>query len=486
MIHKEKIKKAFKWQLLTISVHAVLQISFIMLGARLIPKEVHGAFAILYALVFMMSIFSDAGVSAALIQRKEINLKHISIAFYSSLIISLILFLLVFLFSSDISLFYEEKIKIQEIRVASFIFVMIAVAKVSESLLIREFRYKELFISKSFSFFIGNIIVMCILAVNNLGIYALIIGFITMQFINSLTFFLWTRHTLLIRFGKKEFQELYYFGYSFTILRIVNYLCSQIDKLLIGRYLPLDVLSLYEKGQYVSKMPPKYLGNIVDSLMFSVFSKIDDDVIKKDYFVKICALILVISSYFSILLFFNSSLVVTIFLGQDWIKSIPFLQILSLSIPAVILSRIGDIVVRSENKMLKSIPIKLFFFSLLILVILYFKNHNYLMLTSIIVVSYWIHSILMLYLSLSIVNARYFRMIKLLLIILMAVAFISLKYYSFSFLIPNPWLFLIFNLFVDIVIIYGLAFIFRNNSDVHGATQIFKNLIINLLHKWKT
>lgn len=483
MIDKLKIQKAFKWQLLNISIQAILQIAFIMISARVLPQEIHGAFAILYAFVFVMAISSDVGVSTALIQRKDINLKHTSIAFYSSLCISLVLFLFVFLFSKYISVFYDQKIKVQDIRWASLIFIFMAIGKVSESFLIKNFRFKEIFISKSLSYFIGSIIVMYFLAINGFGLYALIIGFITTQSLNSILFFLWTRHSLLLRFGKKEFKDLYYFGSSFTLLRIVNYLSSQIDKLLMGKYLPLDTLSLYDKGQYIAKMPPKYIGNTIDSILFSAFSKIEDIEIKKNYLEKIVALIFGVSCYFAIVIFFNSSIIVKSILGPDWIDSAPFLRILAISIPAIILARIGDIVVRSENKMFRSLPIKIIFLIILLLSILVFRNASYLSLTAGIVVAYWIHALLMLFLSLSIVNANYLKMIKVIFVISAFTILVSLKYYLLSHYIQNDWLFLIINFFIDVILIAVIILIFKNDKNILGLINIFKRAIFITLKR---
>lgn len=475
MIDKQKIRGAFKWQILNISVQAILEIAFIMISARVLPIEVHGAFAILYAFVFFMTISSEAGVSSALIQRKKVNAKHISTAFYSTLGISLILFVLIYLFSNTISTFYEQKIESEEIRWAALIFVFVTIGKVPESFLIRSFRYKELFIARSLSFFIGSILVMYLLAINDFGIYALIIGFMTTQGLTSIGFFLWSRPSFRLSFGRKEFLDLYYFGSSFTLLRIVNYLSSQIDKLMMGKYLPLATLSLYEKGQYITKMPPKYIGNIIDSIMFSTFSKIEGKGIKKGYLLKIISVIFSISSYFTILLYFNSSIAVKSILGKDWIDVIPFMEILVLSIPAIILARVGDIVVRSENKMFRSLPIKITFLSILLLSIFSFKDSNYLTLTASIVVSYWVHALLMLFLALSILESLYLRFFKMLFVIIGLGIILVLKYQAMSHFFQNEWIFLFLNLLTDVLIIAGNTYIFRNNTYVKGIIKTLRS-----------
>ena len=358
MLHKGKVRNAFKWQVLNISLQAVFQIAFIMMSARVLPKEVHGVFAILNSFIFVLSITSEGGVSSAIVQRKEINKKHISISFYITMILGLLMFLTIFGFSGVIANFYDEKVTQQQLILASFIFIFKSLGSVSRAFLVRNFEFKQLFIANNLSFFIGNIIVVYILATLGYGIYALIYGYIITQFVQSVIYYLSAKHSFKIYWAKEEFNHLFYFGSSFMLLKITNFLSSQIDKLLLGKYVSVELLSIYEKGQFISKMPPKYFGNSIDAIMFSSFSKISDPDQKNTYFSNIALVIIAIMFFFSTFIFFNAELLVQFFLGKNWLDTVPYLKIFAFVMPAMLLARFGDIIVRSENKMFKGIPIK--------------------------------------------------------------------------------------------------------------------------------
>jgi len=474
LLEKGKIKSAFKWQVLNISSQAILQFVFIMISARILPKEVHGAFAILNALVFVMTISSEGGVSSALIQRKIINKKHISIAFYLTVFISLFLFIIIYFSSDFISDFYDRKVKMKEIQLASLIFVIMAIGKVSEAFLIKEFRFKQLFISKNISFIIGNILVVFVLANLNFGIYSLILGFITTQLITVLLYYYFSQHSFAFNWGKKEFNDLFYFGSSFTLLRVVNYLSSQADKLLIGKYFSVTSLSIYEKGQYISKMPPKYVGNAIDAIMFSAFSKIENKKTKGEYFDIILAFVFLIGIYFGLLFYYNADLFVAVILGDNWSDAVPFLKILSLSIPAILLARIGDIIVRAENKMFKSLPIKVLFLLSIIISVLVFKDEQLIFVSALIVICYWIHGFLMYFLSMTIMKRNIIRGVLIFFLLIFIGFLIYLKFYFIELLINNNWYFLLINIIVDSIILSILLFVFKNNRFV----IMFKNIFI--------
>jgi len=477
LLEKKVLKSAFKWQVFNISLQAILQFVFIFISARVLPKEVHGAFAILNALIFVMTISSEGGVSSALIQRKNVNDKHISIAFYITMLISTILFIAIFFSSGIISEFYDQKIGINEIRWASIVFVLMALGKVSESYLIKYFKYKELFISKNVSFLIGNIVCVYFFAKLGYGIFALIYGFIVTQSINTALYYLFYRHSLKFNWGKKEFNELFYFGSSFTLLRVVNYLSSQIDKLLIGKFYSVTALSVYEKGQYISRMPAKYVGNTIDSLMFSAFSKIEDNVKKGKYFLMITAGIFFSGLYFACLFYFNSDIIVTIILGSNWLDTVPYLQLLSIAIPAILLARLGDVIVRSENKMFKSLPVKLGFLLLLLGSIYIFSDSELLFVTAMVVVCYWLHGAAMFTLSVLLLKSNPLKFLKLYVLIIVLIVMLILKYFGIDNVGLSDLNKIIINIFTDVLLLLIAGWLFRKKPFVVKIKSAFLGLL---------
>jgi len=389
-----KVQSAIIWQFLNIIIQGVLQLFFIAITARLLPKEVHGAFAIINAIVFLVTLFSEGGVGSALIQQKESNEKDISIAFYTTVLISFSLFLLIFFLSDFISNFYEFKIKASHIKVASLSFVSMTLGKVSRALLIKEFEFKKIFISNITSFIIGYMLCGILLAYNGFGIWSLIFAILIYQSIMSLLFYFFARHSLKFRYGKKEFDRIFYFGSSFTLVRISNYLSSQIDKILLGRLIDTGILGVFEKSQFIAKMPSKYVGNTIDSVLFSYISKVGNKSEKEEYFGLILGLLFLIGTYFGIVLFIYSKIFVFTLLGENWLEVIPLLQIFSLSIPFVLVARLGDIMIRAENKIFYSLPIKIFYISMIVCSIFLQYQNGINTVSGYIVASIIIHSIL--------------------------------------------------------------------------------------------
>lgn len=361
----------------------------------MIPKEIHGAFAIINSIVFLVTLFSEGGVGSALIQRKIINEKHVSISFYITLIISLCFFITLYFLSGYIEAFYDGKIEAIHIKIASFSFLTMAIGKVSRALLVKEFRFKEIFISSSLSFFIGYIVCGIYLANAGYGIWSFILALLIFQTLKSALFFFFARHSLTFSYGKEEFNQIVYFGSSFTLIRITNYISAQIDKILLGKLIDTGSLGLFEKAQFISKMPAKYVGNTIDSVLFSYISKVEQKEKKEQYFALIAGLLFIIGGYFGVVIYFNAQIFINILLGANWDEVIPLLEVLAISIPFVLLGRLSDILVRAENKIFYSAPIKIIYILLIVSSIFLVYQESLLKIISYLVGCVVIHGVLM-------------------------------------------------------------------------------------------
>ena len=104
----DKIKHAGKWQSFSVLSLNVLQIIYFSIMTRLLFKEDYGLMAIINAIIGIGNIFVHGGMGSALIQRKEINNKHINGALQTSLLIGLILCAVLYVMAPFIAAAYND------------------------------------------------------------------------------------------------------------------------------------------------------------------------------------------------------------------------------------------------------------------------------------------------------------------------------------------------------------------------------------------
>ena len=88
----KKLKSAGKWQTLQIVIQVIAQFGYMAIMARLLTKADFGLMALALSFIGFGTIFSEGGMGVSLIQRKNINQKHINAALQSSVLIGVVIF----------------------------------------------------------------------------------------------------------------------------------------------------------------------------------------------------------------------------------------------------------------------------------------------------------------------------------------------------------------------------------------------------------
>lgn len=105
---QKKTGKAIKWYGIEVFGKQLLQIGITILLARLLEPEDFGLIGMVYIFVLVSSVIVDGGFAAALVYKKNIDSADKSTVFYTNIIISLLLYLLIFIFSESIASFYNQ------------------------------------------------------------------------------------------------------------------------------------------------------------------------------------------------------------------------------------------------------------------------------------------------------------------------------------------------------------------------------------------
>src|SRR6478736_2034304 len=108
MVKKKQVIQSGAWQMLNVSIKVFSQFAYYGVMARLLQTSELGVFALLTAFMNFGNMLGDGGMGYALVQRKEIEKKHINAAFYSSLVLGVILYLIIFFTAPLWAWFYEK------------------------------------------------------------------------------------------------------------------------------------------------------------------------------------------------------------------------------------------------------------------------------------------------------------------------------------------------------------------------------------------
>ena len=483
----KKVITSLNWQVLTLTCQALATIVFLMIKSRIIDPETFGVFAIINILIGILSMFTEFGFGAALIQREKVKDSHISFAFYSTLATGLLLFSFIVLLSPTIVSFYENKFDTSVLIAVGFNIVILSLGIVSKSLIMRDLEFKKLFFVVFVSNFLGNIFGI-ILALYGFEIWALISINIFMNVISVTIAFASKPHSLKMTFDITAAKEIFNFGVGLTLLRLFNQLSNQVDKLLIGKFMTPVTLGFYERSLFVATMPRIYVGSALDGVLFSTLSRIQSNIKEvRNLFFRVLSLLSVFMSYICITVFFNAKEIILVILGENWLEAVPILKILALLIVVQIYSRFTDTLVRSLNVLYKSSVIKGAYLLVITCLVYFSIPYGIKMISLMVVLSSLIHSVLLINLALRITKTNILFFIDSLLpsVYLIVLLFIkNIFFIEIAVLSDNNILNFLINLMSDfILLIFSFKYIIGKENTIFLKNIIINMTVLNSKHK---
>ncbi|MEZ5563463.1 MAG: lipopolysaccharide biosynthesis protein [Gammaproteobacteria bacterium] len=342
MVSHAAVKSGLSWQSASLGIQVTLQLVVLALLARLLEPQAFGLVAASYIAIDLCQLLSEAGASAAVIHRQQLDRDFAGTAWSTSIAIGLFLFVVLALVSGPVSSFLAMA-DLQPVLIAlGGVFVLMGTARVPEALLQRELRFSTLMKVNLTSQAFGYALPAIVLALLGFGVWALVAATLLQWTIKASLLCIITRGTYTPSFSSTALREMLAFGLGITKEKIWNYVIVQGDRFIIGRRLGTEVL-----GQYyvmaVALLPSRYFGDLIDNVFFPVMARMRDDREKL-----ITTWLSLITNCFvfmfgvGIFLAANGEAIVHLAFGERWLATTPVFQVLCLGAGFVMIIRISD------------------------------------------------------------------------------------------------------------------------------------------------
>ncbi|SLM28700.1 membrane hypothetical protein [Desulfamplus magnetovallimortis] len=361
-----KLKKAGFWQTTQTVIQVVFQFAYIGVMARLLSKSDFGLMAIAGGFIGMGTIFSEGGMSAALIQRKNITQKHMNAGLQGGILIGGLLFVIFFFSSKYIANFFNQPSLNLLIKVIGINVVLHSISGISMGLLQKYFQFHKIALVNLTSTIVGYIAGI-ILGLKGFGVWSLVVATLSTSLINTVGFLYLAPVRLSLRVHIKEWKELFSFGFGMILLKIANYFNDRGLNLILGKILDADLLGVFERVSKIKIIPSIYIGKILDTIMFPAMSEIQDEherlfKIYQHALGVVNSLLMPVAVY---LIIFSEE-VVLLLLGSNWHEAVLPLQIMFVVIPFSSSGRMADSVIRAKGLIYKNVARKFIYVAVLI------------------------------------------------------------------------------------------------------------------------
>jgi O-antigen/teichoic acid export membrane protein len=305
-----------------------LQFGVTVILARLLVPEDFGLVAMIAVFTGFASLFVDFGLAAAIIQRKDIDERHLSSAFWMNVAAGIALSAIVAALAPALSAVYGEPRLLALTLVMAATFTLGSIGIVQNALLSRAMNFRRLGAIEVAAAVVGGGTAIAA-ALMGYGVWSLVIQYFAsagtrLMLLWSLSD--WRPHLLLDR---NAVWELWRFSRNLAGFRAVNYWSRNADNFLIGKFVGASGLGIYSRAYSLMLMPLEQISAVTARVMFPALSRIQEDRprVKRAYLRAVGIVGLLSFPVMAGLFVVAEPFILTLY-GAKWRDVIPVLQIL--------------------------------------------------------------------------------------------------------------------------------------------------------------
>lgn len=325
---KQKTVKGVSWSFIdNITNYGIAFLVGIVLARILTPEE-YGVMAMVTIFIAVSNSIVDSGFSNALIRKRNISSVDYNTVFYFNLIVSLFLYLILYVSAPAISVFFKEPILVDVMRVIGWMLIINAFAIIPRTILVRNINFKtQTKVSLIASLSSGVIGIG--MALTGWGVWSLVGQQLTRQLFNTVFLWIFCRWRPLWEFSTQSFKELFGFGSKLLASGLIDTIYKDIYSLIIGRFYSAADLGQYTRASQFSTIFSSNLTTVVQRVSYPVLSSIQNEPERLlGAYRRVIKTTMLVTFGCMLGLGAVAKPLILILIGEKWLPAVYFLQII--------------------------------------------------------------------------------------------------------------------------------------------------------------
>lgn len=325
---KKDTTKGVFWSLIERFGTQGVQFLVMLVMARLLSPNDYGVVGLLVVFVSIAQAFVDGGFSQALIRKKDRTEIDNSTVFYFNIVVSVVIYLIFYLFAPYVSVFYNMPTLTPFMRVICLSIIINAFGVVQRALFNANIDFKAQAKASLIAIVISGAIGIT-LAFRGVGPWALVWQQLSNLIVNTLFLWIYSEWRPLLAYSWKSFNELFSFGSKLLATSLLNAIYNNIQTIVIGKLYSAKSLGLYSRAAHFADLPSQQFTSVFMRVTFPVLCKVQDDF---ERLTSVYRRMLRVSAYIVFPLLIGMAAVahpmIRVFIGEQWIECAYMLQII--------------------------------------------------------------------------------------------------------------------------------------------------------------
>ncbi|WP_405246914.1 lipopolysaccharide biosynthesis protein [Cellulophaga sp. Asnod2-G02] len=325
---KNKATSGFGWTAFEgIFSQGVIFLVGIILARILTPID-FGIIGIMTVFIAISTTLVEGGFSDALIRKTDSTSLDNNTIFIVNMTTSIVLYILLFIFSENIANYFEIPILNEILRYSGLIIIINALMIIQRTIFLKNLSFK-IISSITITSSILSSIVAITLAYNDFGIWSLVVLNILKPSIICILMWFKSSWKPSLIFSKNSFKELFNFGYKILLSKLINTIYKNVYYIVIGKFFTPTALGYYTRADQFQSPFSVNITQAISRISYPILASTQNDLITfKRYFIKFIRFAVFINFTVLAILAAISKPLIILSIGEKWSTSIFYLQLL--------------------------------------------------------------------------------------------------------------------------------------------------------------
>lgn len=325
---KRKTIKGFFWSFgETFGRYGIGVLITIFLARLLTPKD-YGLIGLISVFFAIATAIVDGGFRQALIRKIDVSQTDKSTVFYTNLIVSVIIYTLLFASAPLIAAFFKESRLIGLVRFMGIQIIIYAFQIVQVAELTRRMDFKTQVKITLPSGIISGLIAI-ILAWKGYGVWSLAIQTVLGSLFTTIFYWIHNRWMPSFEFSRNSLKDFFSFSSNLLLSSLLDTIFNNLYSFIIGKFFSAQQLGYYSFSMKIKHLGAEQITLAIQRVSFPALSLLQNETQKlKSGYRKImqCSVFVVFPLVTFIAL--AAEPLFNIFLNEKWLPAIPYLRIL--------------------------------------------------------------------------------------------------------------------------------------------------------------
>lgn len=328
---KNKAAKGLMWSFIERFSNQGIQFVLTIVVARVLLPDDYGLVAMLSFFMAIAQTLVDSGFSNALIQKKNRDEVDYSTIFFFNILISLFIYLLLYVSAPFIAHFYNQPLLTKIARVYGLLIIINSLAVVQMTRLTIELDFKKLAFASLLSVLIGGGVGVS-MAYGGYGVWSLVWQALCSGLVWVVSLWIFAGWKPRLCFSFTSLKSLFSFGSKLLCSSLIHTVYLNMYSLVVGKVFNSVTLGYFNRAQTLGAFPAQNFSNIIQKVIYPIQCSCQDD---DKRFEQIFVTYLRISSLLLFPLMIGFALLaaplISMLLTDKWLPIVPLLQIICVS-----------------------------------------------------------------------------------------------------------------------------------------------------------